>query len=307
LIVAIGAWASAYYTAAGYADPLHRGQNVHPLIPWFEAPVLHIPLPGLDKPLPLHGFGFLVALGFIFGSKIAMNRAKRVGLDPDVINRLVGWLVAGTFIGGHIGYGLLYKPDEYLANPIEFLKVWQGLSSFGGFVVCVPLAIWFFARERKPVWPYLDSLALGMSVGWFFGRMGCFVAHDHPGTVTNFWLGVYGICQPISDKNVACHDMGLYEGLWSLAMFGVLSVMDRRPLKPGVLVLTYGLTYGPLRFLMDFLRPEATDARYGGFTPGQYGSVLVTVVCLAALVIRLRSSDAPVGPARDAPPQPTTA
>lgn len=265
-----------------------------PLIPWFEPPILEIPLGGFT--LPLHGFGFLVALGFIFGGRAAMNRAKRIGLDPEVINRLIGWLVLGTFVGGHVGYGLMYKPEEYLANPLEFLKVWQGLSSFGGFIVCIPIAIWFFRSERVPVWPYLDCLAYGMALGWFFGRMGCFVAHDHPGTETNFWLGVYGICQPAGSKMVACHDLGLYESLWSLTMFGVLSLMDLRSWKPGTLVLTYGLTYGPLRFAMDFLRPEVTDARYFGFTPGQYGSALLTIVCIAALVMRMRSSDAPVGP-----------
>jgi phosphatidylglycerol:prolipoprotein diacylglycerol transferase len=173
--------------------------------------------------------------------------------------------------------------------------------------VCVPIAIWFFWREKKPVWPYLDCLAYGMTIGWFFGRMGCFVAHDHPGTVTNFWLGVKGICQPSQDPNVACHDLGLYEGLWSLAMFGVLWLMDRRAWKPGTLVLTYGLTYAPLRFFMDFFRPEVTDARYGGFTPAQYGSALLTVVCIAALVSRLRSADAPVQPAHGAQQVPSAA
>lgn len=266
-----------------------------PLIPWFEAPVLEIPLGNFT--LPLHGFGFLVAIGFIVGGRAAMGRARRLGLDPEVINRLIGWLVLGTFLGGHIGYGLMYKPDEYLANPAEFLKVWQGLSSFGGFIACVPIAIWFFRSERVPVWPFLDCLAYGMAIGWFFGRMGCFVAHDHPGTETNFYLGVYGICQPNNNKMVACHDLGLYEALWSLSMFGVLSLMDLRKWKPGTLVLTLGLAYGPLRFFMDYFRPVVTDARYFGFTPGQYGSALVTVVCLAALIVRLRSTDAPMGPA----------
>ena len=270
---------------------------MHPLIPWFDAPVLEIPLPGFGV-LPLHGFGFLVFLGFVFGSRVAIGRARRLGLDPEVINRLVGWLVVGTFIGGHVGYGIMYKPDEYFRNPIEFLKVWQGLSSFGGFAVCVPLSIWFFRREKVPVWPYLDCLAYGMALGWFFGRMGCFVAHDHPGTQTDFWLGVYGICQPTGSKSVACHDLGLYESLWSLAMFALFNLMDRRPWKPGTLVLTLGLAYGPLRFFMDNFRPEATDPTYGGFTPGQYWSALLTLVCLAALAARVRSSDPPIQPAR---------
>lgn len=267
---------------------------MHPLVPWFEPPVLEVPLGGLV--VPLHGFGFLVALGFVFGGRAAMARARRLGLDPEVINRLIGWLVAGTFIGGHVGYGLMYKPDDYFANPVEFLKVWQGLSSFGGFVVCVPISIWFFTKERVKVWPYLDCLAYGMAIGWFFGRMGCFVAHDHPGTETNFWLGVYGICKH-GNKMIACHDLGLYEAFWSLAMFGVFAGMDRRAWKPGTLVLTLGLAYGPLRFAMDFLRPESTDPRYLGFTPGQYWSAVLTVVCVGALVARLRAADAPIGPA----------
>ncbi|MEZ4235809.1 MAG: prolipoprotein diacylglyceryl transferase [Myxococcota bacterium] len=265
---------------------------MHPLIPWFEPPVLHTPI------VPLHGFGLLVALGFVFGGRAAMGRARRIGLDPEVINRLIGWLVAGVFIGGHVGYGLMYKPDEYLHNPIEFLKVWQGLSSMGGFLVCVPIAILFFRSEKVRVWPYLDCLAFGLALGWFFGRMGCFVAHDHPGTETNFWLGVYGICQPDGRKSVACHDLGLYEALWSLSMFGLFALLDRRPWKPGTFVLTLGLCYGPLRFFMDYFRPEVTDARYGGFTPGQYGAAFFTVVCLVALVFRVRSSDEPVGPTR---------
>ena len=266
-----------------------------PLIPWFEPPVLNIPIG--DFTLPLHGFGLLVATGFIVGGKLAMGRANRLGLDPEIINRLIGWLVFGTFVGGHVGYGLMYEPENYLANPIEFLKVWHGLSSMGGFVVCVPIAIWFFHKEKvKSVWLFLDCLAYGLTVGWFFGRMGCFVAHDHPGTVTNFWLGVHGMCKEYG-KEVACHDMGLYEGLWSLSMFGLFNLLDRRKLIPGVLTLTLGAVYGPVRFAMDFLRPESTDVRYYGFTPAQYWALILSAICVFFIARRMRSGDERVGPA----------
>lgn len=285
---------------------------MQPLIPYFEVPVFQI------GPLPLHGFGILVAFGFLAGGQIAMMRAKKVGLDPDVINRLIGWLVAGTFIGGHIGYGLMYKPAEYLAHPVEFLKVWQGLSSFGGFVVCVPLTLWFFRREKQPVLPYADCVAIGLTIGWFLGRMGCFVAHDHPGTpADDFFLGVY--CRPVEghilhfpefmrpehgrmspwgpcavDKSVmATHDMGLYEALWSLSMFFVFWFLDRVPRKAGFYAIVLGLAYSPVRFGMDFLRPESTDVRYLGLTPAQYWAAAFFVVCVFFLVRRLRADEEP--------------
>ena len=88
-----------------------------PIIPYFEIPVVHIPLPGdmtifgFDH-IPVHGFGILVAIGFLMGGWIAMRRAERIGLDRERINQLIGWLVVGTFVGGHVGFGLMYKPQE---------------------------------------------------------------------------------------------------------------------------------------------------------------------------------------------------
>jgi phosphatidylglycerol:prolipoprotein diacylglycerol transferase len=268
---------------------------LHPLIPYFEQPILEIPLPdGLPwDAIPLHGFGLLVAAGFLVGARVAMNRARRLGLDPEQINKLIGWLVIGTFVGGHVGYGLMYKPAEYLADPRQFLYMWQGLSSFGGFLVCVPLTVLFFYKNKLPFWSYADCIAYGLTVGWFFGRMGCFVAHDHPGTPTNFFLGVYGICAT-REATVACHDMGLYEALWAIGTFGVFWLLDKRPHVPGFFPLMLGLLYAPVRVLMDFARPESTDERYLGFTPAQYLATLCFVLCAVLLVKRLQSKDTPV-------------
>ena len=269
------------------------------VIPSFSEP--KIPLSFIFEGAAIHGFGILVAAGFLIGGHVSMNRAKKLGLDPEVINRLIGWLVVGTLVGGHFGYGLMYAPEEYLANPIEFLKFWRGLSSFGGFVVCVPLSVWFFYKEKVPVWPYLDCLAHGMAVGWFLGRMGCFAAHDHPGSVSTFPLAVEGVCRddsladmPLDQRGTAaCHDLGLYEALWSLAMYGLFRLMDNRPRIPGIYPLLLGLVYGPARFAMDYLRPESTDVRYLGYTPGQYWSVVFTLVCLGFLWKRWKSQDPP--------------
>jgi phosphatidylglycerol:prolipoprotein diacylglycerol transferase len=178
-----------------------------------------------------------------------------------------------------------------------FLKVWDGLSSWGGFLACIPICIWFFKSEKVPVWPYLDCIAYGLTVGWFLGRMGCFVAHDHPGPETNFWLGVYGICQPPGHNgapSIACHDMGLYEALWSLSMFGVFRVLDTRARVPGFYPLLLGAAYGPVRFAMDSVRPEVTDARYAGLTPAMWLSALFFVLCVGWLIQRSKSGDAPV-------------
>jgi phosphatidylglycerol:prolipoprotein diacylglycerol transferase len=277
---------------------------MHPLIPYFKDPTFTF------LGLELHAFGVLVATGFVLGGNVAQAKAQKFGGSAEAINRLIGWLVLGVFVGGHWGHLLMYKPEDIAGDGARFtamlrafsqlrvphgeevpvlLQFWHGLSSFGGFFVCVPLTVWFFRRERMPFWPNADALAIGFTLGWFFGRMGCFSAHDHAGTQTNFWLGVYGMC-PGNNVTVACHDLGLYEALWSLGVFGIFSLLDRKPRPAGFYTGLLAVLYGPCRFVSDFFRPETTDTRYHGLTPAQYGSILLTII--GVWIVRTRFAHA---------------
>ncbi len=275
-----------------------------PLIPYFEPfkiPLpFEIPLVGADA---IHGFGILVAIGFMSGTWLAGRHATRSGLDPELINRVIGWLVVGVFLGGHWGHLLLYYPDQLIEDPTSLFRFTSGLSSFGGFVVSIGLGVWFFTRETRIVrrenqkaraagtplktpvliWGYADSMWYGFTLGWFFGRMGCFSAHDHAGNPTDFWLGVYGMNPRIGCTiDVACHDLGLYEGIWSLAMLGLFVVLDRKARFPGFFVGTWLVSYGICRLAMDFFRYSGPggDTRYLGLTPAQYGSVIMVAIGL---------------------------
>jgi phosphatidylglycerol:prolipoprotein diacylglycerol transferase len=281
---------------------------MHPLIPYFER--IEIPIGGV---INIHGFGILVAVGFITGSWLAARKATRDGLDPDIINRWVTWLIAGVFIGGHLGHALFYEPAEHFADPIKFLMVWEGLSSFGGFIGCTILSLIFFRIENRKVrkantirkqngeplkFPvkalvYGDTGVYGFTLGWFFGRMGCFSAHDHPGIVTEFWLGVYGMC-PDQPVTVACHDLGLYEAIWALGVCFLFLWLDRKPRFQGFYIGLICLLYGPTRLFMDVFRHPDTDARYFGLTPAQYGSMLIFLIGVTILIKQRNTTPARV-------------
>ena len=187
------------------------------MIPQFDP--VHIPLPFtipiLDQNI-ISMFGILVASGLLFGAKVAMKKAANDGLDPEILNRFVTWVVVGIFVGGHMGHVFFYEPELLKTEgPMVLLKINQGLSSQGGFLACVLLSIWFFRKEgkrinaenralhaqKKPLlapmfpWAYADAALKGFVPGYFLGRMGCFSVKDHPGHVTEFFLGVKGMCQ----------------------------------------------------------------------------------------------------------------
>ena len=243
--------------------------NVLLFIPWFKLEGWHIP--GLPESIAIQPFGLLVATGVLLGARIAERRAIRLGLRGELISDFISHVVIIGFIISHIFDRIAYEPEIVLREPWDLLMPWRSLSSFGGFFGAVIGAfIWKRRRGYNLTIP-LDQVAFGMPVGWFFGRMGCFVVHDHPGKLTDFFLAVdnYQYGNLIVGPR---HDLGFYEMLWAFGMIGLFFLLDRKPRPHGFFIGVIAVLYAPVRFALDFLR-EA-DAKYFGLTPGHYAALL---------------------------------
>ena len=117
------------------------------------------------------------------------------------------------------------------------------------------------------------------------GRLGCFVAYDHPGRPTGFVLG-----QMYKD-GVVRHNLGLEEALYTVAIAVLFHSLGRKPRFPGFFLGLFLLLYAPFRFGVDFLR--IIDVRYYGLTPGQYGCIALALTG-AAILARRRHAAAPL-------------
>jgi phosphatidylglycerol---prolipoprotein diacylglyceryl transferase len=238
-------------------------------IPWFKLEGIHIP--GLPESVAIQPFGLLVAIGVIWGARVTEKRSARLGLRSDLISDFITHVVIIGFVLGHIFDRVFYEPEIILKEPWDLLMPWRSLSSFGGFFGAVAGAFIWKARRKIEITVPLDNVAYGMPVGWLFGRIGCFVVHDHPGKVTDFFLAVdsyqYGSL-PVAPR----HDLGLYEVFWSAAMIVLFAMLDRKPRPHGFYTGLITVAYAPFRFMLDFLR-EA-DATYLGLTPGHYSAVV---------------------------------
>jgi phosphatidylglycerol:prolipoprotein diacylglycerol transferase len=274
------------------------------LIPWFRLEPLAIPLPWAGE-LRIQPFGVLAAVAILVGVRFARLRARQLGVgERDLIDFLT-WTTAVGLASAYVLNAVLYHPQELLAaarEPSRLLSRYWGLSSYGGFLGGTLTAIVFIRRRGLPLTPLADVWCFAIPFAWIFARTGCFVVHDHPGAVSDFWLAVdrYGGSGPPR------HDLGLYEVLWSLGVAPLFFWLARRPRPAGFFVGLLLLLYGPMRFGLDFLRiaeAEGGDARYLGLTPAQYFSLAITI--LGVLLIRARvGRGAPPSSARSAPALP---
>ena len=228
-------------------------------------------------PLTIHVWGVFVALGFLFAGFMAARFAKQRGESPEIIWDLVLWMIVAGMIGGRIGHVLLYDPAYYVAHPIEVFEIWKGgLSVYGGFILGAIVAVWRLRRQHVDVWKYADIVAFGLPFGKWIGRIGCFLIHDHPGTATDFMLGVQ------YPDGVTRHDLGLYLSINGFVLAMVMLWLSRKERPRGFYLAVFSIWYGIVRFNLDFLR--AIDVRYFGLTPGQYFSIALFIFGLGTTV-----------------------
>jgi phosphatidylglycerol:prolipoprotein diacylglycerol transferase len=260
-------------------------------IPWFRLEAWDIPLPltlpVLGDTLSIQPFGVLVATGVLLGAWVAGRFAQRNDLDTIATGDLVTYAVVTGFILGYFLNGVFYEREamaEILQDPSLLFSTWLGLSSYGGFFGGIlGCFIWRY-RKKMPLLPYANAVCFGLPVGWLFGRMGCFVVHDHPGKVTDFALAVadYRFGAPPYRPR---HDLGLYELIYSALIIALFLWLERRSRRPvGFYCVLLPLAYAPVRFFLDFLRAaplEGGDVRYAGLTPAQWSSFIMVGIGIA--------------------------
>ena len=245
----------------------------------------HVILPPRDSLLPsthpgtfwpgqdprVRGFGGLRNIGGVIG---AAPKTERMGLDAYTAQRFASWILVGAFVTAHLVDRLVYHPMQTLEDPISLILIWEGLSSFGGFLGATIGAAWFIRREAlgAKAWGYLDAVGFSFPFGWVLGRTGCFVAFDHPGLPTDFFLSM------VDHNGIQRHNLGLNEAIFTLGMAVVFWFLGKKPRFPGFYLSLFIAVYAPFRFAMDYLRIR--DVRYFGLTPGQIGCIALSFVAV---------------------------
>lgn len=226
------------------------------MIPYFE---LHsIPI----GPIKLQVWGTLVAAGFLFGGWVASNIAKKRGLDSDRLWDLAFWVFVSAFVGARLFHAVFYDPQHFIERPIDLINPsLPGFAMWGGLAGAAAAFIGY-CRLKKIDWmAYGDAACVGLPWGIFIGRIGCFLIHDHPGTLSHSLLAV-------DYPGGARHDLGLYLSIGGLLTGLLFLWLARKPRGRGFFIGAYFISEAVIRLWLDFYR--IADVRYAGLTPTQW-------------------------------------
>jgi len=135
--------------------------------------------------LPIRGFGLMLLLAVLSAVGLAARRARRLGIEVDLVYTLAFWALVPGILGARLFYVIQKWPEDFapiyqqqglgallgsLANIAQGGIVFYG-SLIGGLAGLVAFVI----RYRMPLLATFDLLTPSLMLGLAVGRLGCFL------------------------------------------------------------------------------------------------------------------------------------
>jgi phosphatidylglycerol:prolipoprotein diacylglycerol transferase len=241
---------------------------------------------------PVHSYGVMIALAFLFGLWTATLRARREKISGEIIADVTLWLMIGAILGARVVYVATYWREEFAGQPLsEIFAIWHGgLVYYGGLIGAIISGTIYLRWKKLPLWKIADILAPSIALGSVFGRTGCLLNGCCYGRACSLpWAISFPPGNPLGSPTTPVHPTEIYDALLNLGLYFFLAWLFRRKKFDGQIFATYLLCYAVTRSFVEYFRGDYTNLHYHfGLTPAQWISVpiFVTGLALAAILSR---------------------
>lgn len=235
----------------------------------------------------VHGYGFMIGIGFLLAIMIGCIRAKRLGLKDEAVIDIA--ILAG--ICGFAGAKVLYVITNFkafLKEPMAVLGS-SGFVVYGGIITGVLAAIIYCRLKQIKFMEYFDLVMPEVAIAQGFGRIGCFLAGCCYGKETHSSFGVIfpeGSMAPagvplIPTQLISAAGDFLIAGflIWAAYRF----LYRNQKLIAGDIGCLYLLLYGIGRFIIEFFRNDYRGA-VGFLSTSQFISVFIVALGATLMV-----------------------
>ena len=218
-------------------------------------------------PIHVRYYGLLFAAGAVIAYLIFSYLARKKGVirEKKELEQLLLYELLGMLIGARL-LSVMSQYSYYLEEPSQIIAVWNGGMAFHGGLIGMIIGGLVFCRQyKKDFYELADLLVIPLGIALMLGRIANYLNSEFYGKITSVpWAvkfeGIEGFRHPVQ----------LYEAAKNLLIFALLWAIKDKSLKKGALFWTFILSYGTLRFFLEFFKELPTLM---GLTWGQWWSV----------------------------------
>ena len=214
----------------------------------------------------IYWYGVIIMLGIVAAFVHAAIRCKREGIKQDDILDVGLFTVIFGVIGARLYYVLTTLGTHEYKNFIDVIAVWEGgLAIYGGVIGgTTALVLTALYKKINPL-KVADAVGPGVMLAQAMGRWGNFVNGEAFGyevaedsLLYPFRMGLVSGYTEFSEMHFY-HPTFLYESLWNIVGFVVITLLYRKKKFNGQIALMYFAWYGFGRMFIEGLR---TDSLY---------------------------------------------
>lgn len=240
-------------------------------------------------PLILRWYSLILVTAIGIGIWLTAREAERRHIKKDDVYEVAIYIILGGILGARFFHVLDQWSNEFAANPIRALYIWEGgLAIWGavaGGLVAAALICWR-RGWRFPV--LLDAAAPGLVLAQAIGRVACVITGDAMGKPTSGPFG-FAYTSPnalVPELGVYYTPMPVYEIIANLLIFTVLWRLRNRKWADGTLFLVYLVLYSLERFFLAFTSSYQIIAL--GLTQSQIVALFGVSTAIILLAFRSR-------------------
>ncbi len=233
---------------------------------------------------------------------VFVKRCRLSGLDTRTALYSVLAGSVGAFIGAKLFF-VVANLESYILLPSHLFTP-GGTMSWGAYTGAILGLLLYLHRKRESSLRSLDVLGSCLGLGPFIGRWSCLLNSDDYGKITDVpWAIQYpagsmpfaahandGLVSYNAALSAAVHPNQIYLSLNGLLLFILMSwVWKKYRHHEGVTFGLYCVSYGILRFMLEFFRDEPLSSLIPALNASQIFSLAATAAGSLFLMYRFRS------------------
>lgn len=235
-------------------------------------------------PVTIYGYGLMIAIGIIAAYTTAEFRAKRRGMNYEIIFNLTIWSLIGGILGAKLLF-LLTEIKDIIADPSILLDISHGFVVFGGIIGGIFTGYLYIKKQKLSFLQYFDIVMPSIALAQGFGRIGCLLAGCCYGSETTSRFHLIFRESDLAPNNVQLIPTQPISSLLDFMNFFALVLLSKRTKADGQVGGFYLVFYSAGRFILEFFRGDLDRGQIGPLSTSQFISIFTFLAGLAIVII----------------------